>query len=342
MSFAHLHAVAYAGALLAHPDVTSVVATDPEHTGRPEGETGGPALAAELGVEYVDGYAELLASGVDAVVVCAENARHRSLVEQAAAAGVHVLCEKPLATTLADGEAMVTACREAGVHLMVAYPVRFSTAFTALQETLATGAIGDVVAVTGTNNGQLPTGGRAWFTDPALSGGGALVDHTVHVADLVDALLGGAQVSSVYARTNTLLHPDRAPVETAGLVSLAYPGPVVVTIDCSWSKPPGYPTWGGLTLQLVGSEGTAAMDAFNQRVDGFSQSRGPLWYPCGSDSDAALVDEFVDAVRTGRAPEPDGEAGLRSLRVVLAAQESARTGAVVTVDGPSSAEVTDQ
>ncbi|RCK70842.1 gfo/Idh/MocA family oxidoreductase [Desertihabitans brevis] len=333
LSFAHLHAVSYAAALLAHPDVDQVVASDPDHTRRPAGEPGGPTMAAELGVDYLEDVDAVLASGVDGVVVCSENARHRELVEKAAAAGVHVLCEKPLATSVADGEAMVAACRSAGVHLMVAYPVRFSTAFAALRETLASGSVGEVCAVTGTNNGKLPTGKRAWFTDPELSGGGALVDHTVHVADLLDALLDGAPVRSVYARTNTLLHPDQDPVETAGLVSLEYPGPVVATIDCSWSKPPSYPTWGGLTLDLVGSEGMVSMDAFGQRVDGFSERTGrPLWLPYGSDSDAALVAEFLDGIRTGRAPQPDGEAGLRSLRVVAAAQESARTGTVVTLD----------
>ncbi|MVA76577.1 gfo/Idh/MocA family oxidoreductase [Auraticoccus sp. F435] len=329
MSFAHLHAVSYVRALQAL-DGVEVVATDPEHATRPAGEVGGPELAAELGVTYLEDYATLLASGVDGVVVCSENARHRPLVEQAAAAGVHVLCEKPLATTLADGEAMVEACARAGVHLMVAYPVRFSTAFAALREAVASGSLGRVCSVTGTNNGRLPTGSRAWFTDPELAGGGAMVDHTVHVADLLDALLDGVPPRSVYAQSNSLIHPEQAPTETAGLVCVEYPGPVVATIDCSWSKPDSYPTWGGLTLELVATAGVAHMDAFAQRVDGWSETRRTaVWQPYGSDADAPLVAEFVDAIRTGRTPQPDGAAGLRSLQVVAAAQESARTGDVV-------------
>lgn len=328
MSFAHLHAVSYVTALQQRG--VEVLATDPEHASRPEGEIGGSSLAAELGVTYRDSYAEMLDRGLDGVIVCSENARHRPLVEQAAAAGVHVLCEKPIATRVADAEAMIIACQRAGVHLMVAYPVRFSTAFASLQQTLRSGSIGEVCAVTGTNNGRLPTGSRAWFTDPELAGGGAMVDHTVHVADLLDALLDGAGVVSVYARANTLMHPEQAPVETGGLVSLEYPGPVVAAIDCSWSKPDHYPTWGGLTLQVITTGGTAQMDAFAQRVDGFSESRrAPLWHSYGADADGALIEEFLDGIRTGRPPQPDGAAGLRSLQVVTAAQESVRTGAVV-------------
>jgi len=92
MSFAHLHAASYARVLRALPGV-EVRASDPGYRERPPGETGGPELAAELGVAHVDSYDELLDWRPDAVVVCAENARHRGLVERAARAGAGVLCE---------------------------------------------------------------------------------------------------------------------------------------------------------------------------------------------------------------------------------------------------------
>ena len=133
MSLAHLHALGYIRLLSARPDVELAVA-DPDAGERPPGESGGRALAEELGVDrYFDTYEELLDWAPDGVVVCSENSRHRELTELAAAAGAHVLCEKPMATTVADGEAMVAACAAAGVHLMVAYPVRFSRQFRALQ-----------------------------------------------------------------------------------------------------------------------------------------------------------------------------------------------------------------
>jgi 1,5-anhydro-D-fructose reductase (1,5-anhydro-D-mannitol-forming) len=324
MSFAHLHVASYARVLSGLPGV-EVLASDPDHGSRPVGESGGPELAAELGVPYVDSYRGLLDWRPDAVVVCAENARHRELVELAAAAGAHVLCEKPLATTEEDARAMIAACAAARVSLMVAYPVRFSPAFTALRATVAAGGLGEVVAATGTNNGRIPIGNRAWFVDGPLAGGGAMMDHTVHLADLLDCLLSGTPPVSVHATTNRLLHADRVAVETGGLVSIRYADDLIATFDCSWSRPDSYPTWGGLTLQLVGTAGIADLDAFGSRVVGHASGR-PLWLPYGTDTDELMIAEFVDAVATGRRPQPDGEAGLRSLQIALAGYESVRTG----------------
>lgn len=326
LSFAHAHAESYASLLSRWPGV-EVLVTDPDGTGPDRGR----ALADLLGVAYAESYDEALAWGPDAVVVCSENSRHRDLVVRAAAAGAHVLCEKPLATTLADGQEMLDACAAAGVFLMTAYPVRFSPEFASLRALVRAGSLGQVLAMTGTNNGKLPLG-RAWFVDPDLSGGGALFDHVVHVADLVDELLGEAP-QTVHARTNRILHADtpEVRVETGGMVNVTYPSGVVVTIDCSWSHPDAAPNWGGLTLQVVGTEGTVDIDPFGTHVGG-TTTAGAAWLGLGEDLDRAMLTHFLEGVRTGRAPQPDGEVGLRTLRLVLAAQESATTGQVVHAD----------
>ena len=319
LSFAHLHALAYLRALSARPDIELVV-TDPDHGQRPAGESGGPELAAQLGVRYLDGYDDVWGWGPDAVIICSENSGHRRLVEQAAAHGAHILCEKPLATSVEDAEAMVQACEQAGVQLMIAHPVRFSTAFAELKSAYDAGALGTVYAVLGTNNGRLPTDVRKWFVDPQLAGGGSITDHTVHVADLLDSLFDGSPATSVYATSNRILHGDEVEVETAGLVSVEFANGVIATIDCSWSKPDSYPTWGGLTLQLTGDRGIADMDAFNARVDGQSATqRNGLWFPYGVDPDQAMINAFLDAVGGGEAPQPDGRSGLRTVRIVQAA-----------------------
>ena len=322
MSMAHTHAAGYIGLLRDRPDVELAVA-DPDATDRPAGESGGRSLAEQLGVtRYYDSYEELLGWSPDGVVVCSENSRHRALTERAAAAGAHVLCEKPMATTVADGEAMVATCALAGVHLMIAYPVRFSRQFRALESMLP--ALGPIVAVTGTNNGKLPSA-RAWFADAELAGGGAVMDHTVHIADLLDLMLDGAEAESVHAVTNRMLK-EGVSVETGGLVSLRYPGDVIATIDCSWSVPEHYPTWGGLTMRVIGEGGIVDVDVFGQAVHGFQESAGgPLRLGYGPGGDEAMLEEFLSAIRDGRRPQPDGESGLRSLRVAMRAYESART-----------------
>lgn len=327
LSFAHTHAETYATLLRRRDDVELVTCDPGPH---PDGELRGEAAAAAWGVEHVAKVAELLGRGLDAVVVASENARHRELVEPALDAGCHVLCEKPLATSREDAAAMRAAVQRSGRFLVVAYPVRFSSAFGQLRDLVAGGALGQLLSVRGTNNGKLPTS-RSWFTDPALSGGGALVDHVVHLADLLDVLTGGAQALTVSAVGNSLLHPGAA-AETAGLVAITYPDGLVAAIDCSWSVPESAASWGGLALTAAGTGGTVSADVFGSKVRGLQSSTGlPVELPYGPDLDERMLDAFLDGVRTGGAPQPDLEVGARTLSVVLAAQESYRTGTTVAV-----------
>jgi predicted dehydrogenase len=326
LSFAHGHAEGYLRRLTAMPGV-EVAGTDPDAAAGDVRR--GRALADELGIRYFDDYDAAMQWSPDGVVVCAENTRHRSLVELAAGGGAWILCEKPLATTVEDARAMSEAAQRAGVGLMVAYPVRFSSAFQSLRRRVASGELGAVLGVVGTNNGKLPAD-RAWFTDPALSGGGALIDHVVHCADLIDALLPQRAVS-VYASANRILHPHVATgVETAGIVTVEYEGGIIATIDSSWSQPDSASSWGGLTLEVTTERGAARVAPFAAGVEGFDDA-GPVWLPYGEDLDGAMLAEFVDAVRARRTPQPDAEAGIRSTAIMAAALESARTGVVVTV-----------
>ena len=330
LSFAHTHALSYVHALQAMPGI-ELIATDPDGATAPDDALRGADLATELGVSYVDDYDAAFAWKPDAVVIAAENSRHRELVERAASAGAHVLCEKPLATTVDDAVAMQRACDEAGVMLMVAYPVRFSPVVRDALAELRAGRLGRILSVTGVNNGKLP-GDRAWFTDPDLAGGGALVDHVVHCADLLDELLG-ERASSVRAVSNGILHAQRdLAVETGGLVTIGYPSGVIATIDCSWSWPMSSPTWGGVTLQVVAERGTVTVSPFAKGVAGHDGS-GETWTPVGADLDALLLDEFVAAVREGRQPQPDAGVGIRTVEIVKAAQASAASGGQVVALG---------
>lgn len=326
LSFAHTHALSYVHALREMPGI-ELIATDPDGADAPDDAPRGAQLAAQLGVEYVDDYDAAFAWGPDAVVVAAENSRHRGLVERAAREGVHVLCEKPLATTVADANAMREACARAGVMLMVAYPVRFAPVVRDAVAELRSGRLGRILAVTGVNNGKLPQD-RAWFTDPELAGGGALVDHVVHCADLLDELLG-ERAESVRAVSNGILHAQRdLDVETGGLVTVQYPSGVIATIDCSWSWPMSSATWGGVTLQVVAERGTVTISPFAKGVAGHD-ARGETWSPVGLDLDALLLEEFVAALREGRQPQPDAEVGIRTVEIVKAAQASAAQGGAV-------------
>lgn len=325
LSFAHPHAIDYAQLMLGYEGV-SVQASDPGPHAL--GEVRGSTLAAQLGVPYSDSFEGLLDWEPDAVLVTSENSEHRRLVELAAARGVHVLCEKPLATTWEDATAISRIVQETGVIFAVAFPMRFADLFRRLRTDYDAGLFGSAVAVRASNNGKLPSG-RSWFTERSLSGGGALVDHVVHAADLVQALLPNASPVSVTAVANEILHRGVG-VETAGLVTVAYDDGLVATVDCSWSRPETAPTWGGLKLHLLGTAGTAEVDFFGSRLRGLTSSTGlPVELPYGADYNDAMLRSFIDSVGSGSAPEPGLEAGMRTLEIVLAAQQSVRTGATV-------------
>ncbi len=309
LSFAHGHQWSYAWSAKALPGVELVGAWDPDAGRRKQ-------VADRLGIRVFSDCKALLHEGLDAAFVCSENARHREDVEAAAAARAHVLCEKPLATTLADGRAMIRACERAGVSLGTAFPCRYATPIARAYRQVADGAIGKVLGANTTNHGSMPGG---WFADPRLSGGGAMMDHTVHVADLLRWILHD-EVAEVYAESGRLLYP-RLKCDDSGILSLRFRKGTIATLDASWSRVAGFPTWGDVTLRLWGERGTISVDAFGQLMTVYGpRTRHAGW---GDNMDAGLVADFLAAVRDGRRPTITGEDGLRAVEVALAAYRSA-------------------
>jgi predicted dehydrogenase len=324
LSAAHHHADGYLEISGRLPEVELVGLWD-------EDGARGAAAAAAHRTQAFETEADLLDAGLDGVIVCSVTRDHRRLVELAAAASVHVLCEKPLATRIEDAQAIVAACAAADVRLMTAFPMRFSPVLRELHASVRSGAIGTLVSLEGVNTGEMPDVHRAWFVDPVLAGGGALMDHVVHLADLYRWILGG-EVHEVYAVSNRILQDGYAGVETGGLVSLRFGDGVIATIDCSWSKPRSYPTWGGLALEVVGTDGVVTTDAYRQHlvVHGRPED-GTSWPFWGSDPNVGMLAEFVAAIRDGRQPAIDGIDGLRALEVVEAAYRSVASGAPVQI-----------
>ncbi|MDN5362356.1 MAG: UDP-N-acetylglucosamine 3-dehydrogenase [Moorella sp. (in: firmicutes)] len=319
LSFAHMHAYSYAAALTRLPGVefTGLADDDAER---------GQAAAAEYATRYFPTAADLLATDIDGVIICSANADHEELALAAAARGKHILCEKPLATTIAAANRMIAACRDNNVQLGVAFPCRFHPAARRLREEIQAGKLGRVMAIRATNHGSLPPG---WFLDREKAGGGAVMDHTVHVVDLLRWFLG-QEVTRVYAEAGTLLH-DIA-IDDCGLLSLELSGGAFATLDTSWSRPEGFPTWGDVTVEIVGTGGTAYLDLFAQNLavygPGELTTRYENW---GSDADYLLVQDFVTSIAAGRQPLVSGLDGLKALEVALAAYRAAATHEPVAV-----------
>jgi predicted dehydrogenase len=275
---------------------------------------------------------EDLLGEVDVAVVCGANARHREQVEACADAGVDVLCEKPLATTAADADAIVAACEDAGVALGTAMPVRQAGPARLAKERFDAGAVGDLKAVTGTNLlRKMADGG--WMTDPDLSGGGAIRDHAVHVVDLV-RWFTGQEVAEVYAESGTLF--SDLDVEDVCVLSMELEDGTPVSHDGSWRLPENWRAWGGVTLRLTGDGGVLDVDCFDQSFretrEGSAGDGGYEEVYWGEDMNAGMLRDFRDALREGRPPAATGRDGAAEVRVVEAAYESVERAEPVAVD----------
>jgi len=322
VSFAHHHNYGFAAGALTLPGVSISAVWDAD-----------PAVGAEAAEQFETHFepdldALLARNDIDAVIVGSENVNHARHTIAAANAGKHVLCEKPLATTVEDAQAMVDACASNSVKLQTAFPVRFMPATIALRDAVRAGTIGAPLAVTARNPGTCP---HRWFVDPALSGGGAVMDHTVHVVDALRWIFE-AEFTQVYAELDTRIHD--IPVDDTGLLMLRMSNGLPVSLDTSWSRPANWPTWGGVTIDVIGEEGVLSLDAFADVLEVADARQGTYtWRPTEGIGDAEMVLGFVKAIRNDTPTQPSGEDGLRAVQVTLAAYESARTGQPVAIAG---------
>lgn len=309
ISFAHMHAVSYASVLKEMDGVTLTAIAD-------ENKERGGKYSELFDTVYYQTYEELLKTDIDAVVVTSENNQHKEHVIAAAKAGKHVLCEKPLATNLEDMEKMIRACEQNNVILGTAFPVRFNTPIQQAKNIIDQGVLGDILAIKGTNRGTNPGG---WFIDPEKSGGGAVLDHTVHVVDIM-RWFTGAEVTEVYAEIGSLY--TEQPIDDCGIITMEFSNGMFATLDCSWSRNSHYPTWGDVTLDILGTKGSLKVDAFDQKVDFYSDQEGVQWVGWGDDMDTGLIEDFVMSVKEGKVPLATGHAGLKAVETALAAYQS--------------------
>jgi predicted dehydrogenase len=329
LSFAHLHAEGYQANLKTIPEVELVGFS---HENRDEGRS----FSERYGLRWFPQHRQLLNEGLDGVLICAENARHRELVEIAAEAKCHILCEKPIETRIADAQALAAVCLRNNVRFMTAFPMRFAPSVRAVRTMIQRRELGSVFGVNGINHSEIPKRHRAWFADMDLAGGGAVMDHTVHLADLFRWCFQ-AEVVEVYAEVDNLFYPNDVDVDTAGLMLLQLSNGVQASIDCSWSRPTSYPRWGHLKMEVIGEKGTAVMDSFAEYLTLYSKSglRNPSWIGFGPDPNQAMIEEFVASIRENREPSVTWNDGHQALRVALAAYESARTKEPIRLEHPS-------
>ena len=283
---------------------------------------------AELlsGVRRFADYQSLLnKDDVDGVIICAANSKHRQVILDFARAGIPVLCEKPIATGTEDAREMLAICEAHRVPLGICSPCRFSEPLHQAKRLIRESAIGKVVAVNSTNRGMMPDD---WFVQPKLSGGGALIDRTVHVVDALRWLFE-AEFTRVLAHAATRLHA--IPVEDVAVLTLEMSNEAFVTLDTSWSRPNrSFPLWGDVDLELIGTAGVLSLNLFPWTINVYSESAGKhLADARDGDLNLRMIENFIAVIRGEAKFAANGLDGLRALEVVEAAYKSIATGQVV-------------
>ncbi len=317
-----MHANSYAACLKQLPDRVEFVGLcddDPER---------GQSIASELDVPFFADCDALLEQNLQGAIVCSENANHRRHTERAAQAGVHVLCEKPISVSMADARAMIDVCKTNKVQLMTAFPSRYSVPLFRARQIVREKRIGRVLALKGTNRGTMPGG---WFVEPNLSGGGAVMDHTVHVVDVWRWILEKEAIS-VYAESDQLFYPDLG-IDDTGLLSIEFEGGIFATLDTSWSRPNNaFPTWGDVTMEIVGDKGSIFADAFGQKINMYNNKNVKAEWSCWADDiDLGLIKSFVKTIETGERSPITGFDGMKAMEVALGAYRSIQTGQPVSL-----------
>ncbi|MBZ9957142.1 MULTISPECIES: Gfo/Idh/MocA family protein [unclassified Mesorhizobium] len=261
---------------------------------------------------------------VQAVLVLTPANAHLAVAELALAAGKHVLVEKPLETTLARAEKLVTLARGAGLRLGVVLQHRFRPASLRLRQLLASGAIGTVEAASlrvpwWRPQAYYDTGGRGSF---ARDGGGVLLSQAIHAIDLFRSLLGEVEVLASQVRT-TGLHRMEAEDYVTALMRLGNGSPA--SLLATTAAYPGSPE----TMEIVGSLGTATLtggalsvdwlDGREERVEAEGKTgSGAAIMDFPHDAHRALIDDFADAISQDRDPVVTGEEALQTQRLIAA------------------------
>jgi predicted dehydrogenase len=288
------------------------------------------SLAAELrAAAYTDVEKMLDEMRPTVASVCTPPAAHVAPARAVASRGIPFLCEKPLAASVPQAEAILAAARAGGAACMVGFCHRFHEPVVQLKELLDAGEIGAPVLFRNRFAFHFEGVERTWFADPDVSGGGTLMDTSVHSLDLYRHLIG--EITHVAAQLQTRMPGLR--VEDNSVLLVNGPAGVPGLVEASWSTPVGESV-----LVIYGTRGTVAVDygagdfgvARIQRAGEAAPTELPR---SGRDRFAEEIKHFLAAVAGGQALSPSGADGLRALQIIATAyQAAAGTGCATVPD----------
>ncbi|MGW6358120.1 Gfo/Idh/MocA family protein [Streptomyces sp. NPDC055092] len=335
------HAQAVTGS--AHAELVAVSDTDPERARAFAALHGNPK-------PYGDTSALLAETRPDVVHICTPHPTHEALVVQAALAGAHILCEKPLAVDLAAADRMTAAADRAGVRFGVLFQRRFWPAARRIREAidagqLGTPVLGECTVRLGRDSAYYEA--DAWRGRWDTEGGGVLMNQGIHYLDLLQWYLGPAR--DVTGRIATFRHGAYIEVEDSAVATIRFASGALATVRATTTAAPGL----GARIEITGDNGhTVSVTEFPEGTPGVNdiwtlpgeESYERVWDPAAN-SDPPLaaiheglmpyhaeqIDDFLRAVAEDRDPLVTGAEARKALEVVQAIYTSSRTGETVTL-----------
>ena len=291
----------------------------------------GKAYAAENGIpDSTTDLSALLGKDLDAVYIATTNEKHKAQTLAAAEAGVHVLCEKPLAMTLADAREMVAACRAAGVVMGTNHHLRNASTIRAIRDAVADGRIGKPLFARVFHAVYLPVGLQGWRIKDPAAGSGVVMDITVHDTDTLRFVLGEDPVSvTAFTQEGGL---SGAGIEDGVMGVMRFGSGVLAQFHDAFTT-----KYASTGFEVHGTDGSViGVNCMTQRPVG-----DVLLRDASGERRLEVVPEnlyvrsvtaFQNAVRGEGQPAATGEDGVRSMAGAIAALESARTGRAVAVE----------
>lgn len=302
-------------------------------------------LAEKYGCKAYESTEELLKdSEVDAVSICVANHVHAEITIQALKAGKHVLCEKPMATTLEDCEEMARIADACGKKLMIGQNQRFAKAHSEAKKLIQQGEIGDVISFTttfrhgGPETWSVDAGPQNWFFDRKKAAMGAMADLGVHKTDLIQYLLDD-EVAETTAKVVTLDKKDSQGnligVDDNAICIYKMKKGTIGTMTASWTC---YGEEDNSTV-LYGTKGIMKIYADPRYcIEIIRKEGGKVFYDIDqiqtndNQTKSGIIDAFVEAIRDDKEPAVSGKSVLSAMRAVFGSIESSETGKTILVN----------
>ena len=289
------------------------------------------SLAQQYGATVYDTLDAMLPE-IDVLDICTPTHLHRDMALAAAAAGVDIVCEKPLARTVEQAQEMIAACEAAGVKLLVGQVVRFFPEYAYTREKTVSGEIGDPAVIRLKRGTSKPTGTSSWFSNLEQSGG-MILDLMIHDFDY--ARWVGVDVKTVFAKSIGCEHPD-AEVDHA-LAILTHENGIISHIESSWAYPaPLFRT----QIEIAGSNGliqhdsdaTTSLNFFLHQKEVADVDVPLPSNPLHEDPYTTQIKAFYSHITQGTPLPVSAADGLAALQISLAALQSAQTGLPVSIN----------